>query len=225
MWEHMERNGISTYNFGFSLELAGAYADSTMKYGGVRYLVNYPVPAPVHARSSVKYPTYNMAIPDQFRADVFMEEYTERWLKNSSAPPQFIALMLPNDHGAEDRPHAGYPYRESYMCDNDLALGRIIEFLSRTPYWKNMAVFVTEDDAQNGRDHVDAHRSLLMVISPYAREEPCESCAYQFWEYIQDFLEHPRDPLSEPVRCRGYRSFGYVHRESGPAALFGRARG
>jgi YVTN family beta-propeller protein len=187
MWEHMERNGISTYNFGFSLELAGAYADSTMKYGGVRYLVNYPVPAPVHARSSVKYPTYNMAIPDQFRADVFMEEYTERWLKNSSAPPQFIALMLPNDHGAEDRPHAGYPYRESYMCDNDLALGRIIEFLSRTPYWKNMAVFVTEDDAQNGRDHVDAHRSLLMVISPYARRNHVSHVHTSFGSIFKTF--------------------------------------
>ncbi len=171
MWEHMERNGVSTHNFGFSLELSGAYADSTMKYGGVRYLVNYPVPAPVYSNSSVRYPTYNMAIPDQFRADVFIEEYTENWLINDTVPPQFIILMLPNDHGADDRPQAGYPFRESYMCDNDLALGRIIEFLSHTPYWKNMAVFVTEDDAQNGRDHIDAHRSLLMVISPYAKQD------------------------------------------------------
>ena len=56
------------------------------------------------------------------------------------------------------------------MADNDLALGRLVEFLSRTPYWKNMAIVVTEDDAQGGADHIDAHRSLLMVISPYAQK-------------------------------------------------------
>ena len=55
------------------------------------------------------------------------------------------------------------------MADNDLALGRVVEFLSHTPYWKNMMIVVTEDDAQGGRDHIDAHRSLLLVISPYSK--------------------------------------------------------
>ena len=55
------------------------------------------------------------------------------------------------------------------MVDNDLAVGRIVEFLSHTKYWKNMAIIITEDDAQNGVDHIDAHRSILMVISPYVK--------------------------------------------------------
>ena len=171
MWEHLERNKIDFFNFGFGLEMAGTLADSTMKYTGVKYLVNFPVPGPLYGRSSRKYPTYNMAIPDQFRVDQFIEEYKERWEGESKSLPSLITILLPNDHGAGDRPHAGYPFRESYMMDNDLALGRIVEFLSQTPYWKEMAIIVTEDDSQNGADHIDAHRSLLMVISPWAKRD------------------------------------------------------
>jgi len=187
MWEHFQRHNIDVFNFGFSLEMAGAWADSTLKYGGVRYMVNYPVSLPVYVNSSKKFPTYNMAIPDQFRADVFIEEYTEKWIEGDTEPPQFISIMLPNDHGAGDRPHAGYPFRESYMADNDLALGRIVEFLSHTPYWKNMAIVITEDDAQNGQDHVDAHRSLLMVVSPYARKNHISHTHASFGSIFKTF--------------------------------------
>ena len=74
--------------------------------------------------------------------------------------PQVLTVYLPNDHGAGQRPQAGYPFVESYMMDNDLAVGRLVDFLSHTPYWKNMAILVTEDDPQGGVDHVDAHRSI-----------------------------------------------------------------
>jgi len=187
MWEHLERNNISLFNFGFSVELAGAISDSTMKYGGEKYLVNYPVPAPVFVNSSRKYPTFNMAIPDQFRADIFIDEYTQKWLKPGMEPPGFISLILPNDHGAGERPAAGFPFRESYMADNDLALGRIIEFLSSTPFWKNMAIVVTEDDAQNGQDHVDAHRSIVMIISPYAKKNYVGHHHYSFGSIFKTF--------------------------------------
>ena len=83
--------------------------------------------------------------------------------------PALIVIRLPGDHTADPRPQDGYPYRASYVADNDLALGRIIEFLSGTPIWKDSAVFVTEDDAQNGVDHVDAHRSVLLVASPWVK--------------------------------------------------------
>jgi DNA-binding beta-propeller fold protein YncE len=171
IWEHFERNNVDFFNFGFGMEMAGTIGDSIMKYAGVKYLVNFPVPGPLYEKSSQRYATYNMAIPDQFRADVFIEEFNEKWLGEGNEMPQVLTVMLPNDHGAGDRPWAGFPFRESYMADNDLALGRILEFLSNTPYWKNMAVIVTEDDSQDGVDHVDAHRSLLMVISPYAKKD------------------------------------------------------
>ncbi len=85
--------------------------------------------------------------------------------------PAFITVIIPNDHGADDRPDAGYPFRESYMADNDLAVGRIVEYLSRTPYWKNMLIVITEDDAQNGVDHIDAHRSVLILVSPWVKKD------------------------------------------------------
>jgi len=101
--------------------------------------------------------------------------------------PQLITVIIPNDHGAGERPDAGYPFRESYMVDNDLAVGRIIEFLSHTPYWKNMAIFITEDDAQNGVDHIDAHRSILMVISPYAKKDYVSKVHYSFGSIFKTF--------------------------------------
>lgn len=187
IWDHFDRHGISFFNFGFGTELAGSLSDSTMKYTGVKYLVNFPVPGPLFDYSSRKYATYNMAIPDQFRADMFMEEYEERWTGEGKTLPQVLTILLPNDHGAGDRPHAGYPFRESYMMDNDLALGRIIEFLSHTPYWENMAVFVTEDDSQNGVDHIDAHRSLLMLISPWAKKDYISHRHYSFGSIFKTF--------------------------------------
>jgi hypothetical protein len=111
-----------------------------------------------------------MAIPDQFRVDMFIDEFEQKWGEGKETLPQMLTVILPNDHGAGDRPEAGYPYRESYMADNDLAVGRIVEYLSHTSYWKDMLIVITEDDAQGGVDHVDAHRSILMLISPYTKK-------------------------------------------------------
>ena len=187
IWEHFDRNGIDFFNFGFGVELAPSFSDSTMKYTGVKFLINYPIPAPLYKHSSRQYPTYNMAIPDQFRADQFIKEFDEKYMGEGKTMPQVITLILPNDHGAGERPQAGYPYFASYMMDNDLALGRIVEFLSNTPYWKNMAIFVTEDDSQNGVDHIDAHRSLLMVISPYAKRNFVGHQHYSFGSIFKTF--------------------------------------
>lgn len=187
IWDHFDRHDISFFNFGFGMELAPAFSDSTMKYTGVKYVVNFPVPGPLYDHSSSQYATYNMAIPDQFRADQFIREFEEKWLGEGKTMPQVLTIILPNDHGAGDRPHAGYPFRESYMADNDLALGRIVEFLSQTPYWENMAIFVTEDDSQDGVDHVDAHRSLLMVYSPYAKKDHVGHQHYSFGSIFKTF--------------------------------------
>lgn len=207
IWEHLDRNKIDFFNFGFGVEMGSAlYSDSTLKYGGVRYIVNYPLPAPLFAKTSKTYPTYNMAIPDQFRVDMFKKEFEEKWYKLSvgtqttalpSTPlsessrttplPQVITIIIPNDHGARERPHAGFPFVESYMADNDLAIGRVVEYLSNTPYWKNMAIVITEDDPQGGKDHIDAHRSLLMVISPYTKKNHVSHVHYSFGSIFKTF--------------------------------------
>ncbi len=187
MWDHLERNNIDFYNFGFSIMFEPGIYDEKYKYEGIRHYINYPLPKPIWDRTSKQYPTYNMAIPDQFRVDQFQKEFNEKWVNGQDTMPAFMTVILPNDHGAGDRPDAGYPFRESYMADNDLAVGRIVEFLSHTRYWKNMLIVITEDDAQNGVDHIDAHRSLLMVISPWVKRNYVSHVHYSFGSIFKTF--------------------------------------
>jgi len=187
MWDHLERNNVEFYNFGFGVMFEPAFYKETYKYSGVKHYVNFPVPLPMFSRTSKIYPTFNMAIPDQFRIHQFIQECEEKWIKPNVQMPSVVTVILPNDHGADERPEAGYPFRESYMGDNDLAVGRIVEYLSHTPFWKNMAIVITEDDAQNGVDHVDAHRSVLMIISPYAKKNYISKVHYSFGSIFKTF--------------------------------------
>lgn len=169
MWEHLARNGVSFFNFGLGFEFSGAAEEQWHKYTGVKMGVMFPLPEALFDKTSRKYATYNTSIPDQFRIDMFEEELEEKWLSGKEEFPQVITMMIPNDHGSGERPEDGYPFRESYMADNDLAVGRVLHRLSRTPWWPEMLIIITEDDAQDGRDHVDAHRSLLMMVSPWVK--------------------------------------------------------
>ncbi|MFH4965947.1 hypothetical protein V8G69_13175 [Gaetbulibacter sp. M235] len=187
MWDHLERNNTDFYNFGFSIMFEPALYEAEFKYTGIKQFVNYPMPQPLFTRTSKKYPTYNTSIPDQFRIDQFKKEFDEKWIKAKDTMPEIVTVIIPNDHGASDRPEAGYPFKESYMADNDLAVGRIVEFLSRTPYWKNMLIVITEDDAQNGVDHIDAHRSVLMLISPWAKRDYVSHVHYSFGSIFKTF--------------------------------------
>ncbi|GJM34125.1 MAG: hypothetical protein DHS20C18_31260 [Saprospiraceae bacterium] len=187
MWDHLERHDASFYNFGFSIMFEPALYKAEYKYTGIHQYINYPMPQPLFERTSKKFPTYNMAIPDQFRVDQFIKEFDEKWISGPDTMPQLLTVILPNDHGAGDRPEAGYPFRESYMADNDLAVGRIVEYLSRTPYWENMLIVITEDDAQNGVDHIDAHRSILMLISPWVKRDYVSHVHYSFGSLFKSF--------------------------------------
>jgi YVTN family beta-propeller protein len=187
MWDHLERNKVDFFNFGFSVMFEPAFYDESYKYTGIKQFANFPVPAPLFTRTSKQYATYNMSIPDQFRVSQFIKEFDEKWIGEGKNMPQMLTVIIPNDHGANERPEAGYPFRESYMADNDLAVGRIVEYLSHTPYWKNMAIVITEDDAQNGVDHIDAHRSVLMVISPYAKKNYVSSVHYSFGSLFKTY--------------------------------------
>jgi YVTN family beta-propeller protein len=169
MWEHLARNGISFFNFGQGFEFSGAAEEQWHKYTGVKMGVMFPMPKPLFDRTSRKYATYNTSVPDQFRIDMFEEDLEEKWLSGKEDFPQVVTMIIPNDHGSSERPDDGYPFRESYMADNDLALGRVVQKLSHSKWWPEMLIIVTEDDAQDGRDHVDAHRSLLLMISPWVK--------------------------------------------------------
>jgi len=111
------------------------------------------------------YPPFNLAIADQVRADAWIAELKQFIQKQEM--PQLEILHLPNDHTAGGK--AGFRTPKALMADNDLALGRIIEALSSSPFWRDTVVFVLEDDSQSGPDHVDSHRSPFLVISAYNR--------------------------------------------------------
>ena len=169
MWEALERKGVSFYNFGEANETAHVREEWSDTLTGAAHGVMVPMQKALFNRTSHNYAGYNTNIPDQFRMDQFEGEFTNMWLKGKEKMPQLITIQLPNDHTASPRPEDGYPLRHSYMADNDLALGRLLHFLSRTPYWKDMLVIITEDDPQGGVDHIDAHRSILMFAGPYVK--------------------------------------------------------
>ncbi|MBC6491436.1 phosphoesterase [Flavihumibacter stibioxidans] len=169
LWEALERHKVSFYNFGQANETAHVREDWDDTLTGAAHGVMVPMQKALWSRTSHNFAGYNTNIPDQFRMDQFENEFTRLWLNGKDSMPSFISVMLPNDHGAGPRPDDGYPYVHSYMADNDLATGRILHFLSRTPYWKNMLVIITEDDPQGGVDHIDAHRSVLMMAGPYVK--------------------------------------------------------
>jgi YVTN family beta-propeller protein len=168
LWENLARAHLTFRNYGEGLDLPGKDKSTAEYPTGVREAVNAPMPKVLFDNTSRDYPTFNTNISDQYRFAQFKKEFDE-FVSGKKPLPQFIYIWLPNDHTAEPRPEDGFSYRASYVADNDLALGKLVELFSHSPFWKDMAIFVTEDDAQDGQDHVDAHRSLLLVISPYAK--------------------------------------------------------
>jgi DNA-binding beta-propeller fold protein YncE len=169
LWEHLARHHVAFFNLGFGTEMPASLEERMFKETGIRMSVSFPLPKPLFDRTSRKFPTFNMAIPDQYRADVFEQELRERWQSGREPFPQLLTMVLPNDHLTDPHPEAGYPTRRSYMADNDLALGRVVQTLSHSRWWPDTLVIVVEDDPQGGRDHVDAHRSVLMLIGPHVR--------------------------------------------------------
>ena len=140
------------------------------------YSWNIPVPAKnVAAQVELRghfdplYPDFQVAYPDQLRVDEFLNEFNESVAARKSGKdtlPQFILLRLPNDHTAGGK--EGMPRPAASVADNDLAVGRVVDAISHSPYWDDTAILILEDDAQNGPDHVDSHRSIGLVVSKYA---------------------------------------------------------
>ena len=113
-------------------------------------------------------------IPMRKRAERFIAELAR--FEREGEMPRLQIMRLPNDHTIGTRPGKLTP--RAMVADNDLALGMVIEALSRSTFWADTAVFVVEDDAQNGADHVDAHRTIAFVASPYARRGAVDSTLY-----------------------------------------------
>ena len=158
IWNLADRAGITYRNYG---EYVNIPEDSASRTDSAYF----PTKASLAAHTNRAYPGWSLEIPDQVRIGIWLNEF--QGFVRSGNLPALELVRLPNDHtwGAA----AGRPTPHAYMADNDLALGKLIEALSKSPFWKNTVVFVLEDDAQDGPDHVDSHRSPMLVISAYNR--------------------------------------------------------
>jgi YVTN family beta-propeller protein len=152
LWDAARRASVSLRNYG-----EFTHKDSTGRWiANKRWLAAHTDPT---------YPGWDLTVPDTRRAERWLAAFAGQTTRDSM--PALSILWLPGDHTAGARAH--YPTPRAYVADNDLALGRLIEALSRSRYWPSTVVFVLEDDAQDGPDHVDSHRSPLLVISAYNR--------------------------------------------------------
>ena len=133
-----------------------------------------------------RYPDFKVEYPDQFRADEFLREFAAfveaRKTGKGGQLPSFALVRLPNDHTAGTKP--GSPTPKAAIADNDLAVGRVAEAISNSPYWDDTAIFVIEDDAQAGADHVDAHRSIALVVSKYSPRGPQPFVDHNFYTTV-----------------------------------------
>jgi hypothetical protein len=129
---------------------------------------------PLNRVLAKNYPPYAQTIPDVVRAQIFLKDVTQ-WTTDGSMP-NLVILQLPSDHTRGATPDQSTP--KAHLADNDLALGQIVEGLTKSPFWSTMAIFVVEDDAQNGVDHVDGHRTVALAISPFVRRASTDSTFY-----------------------------------------------
>lgn len=167
LWDHVLAAGLSFRNYG-EMDYAEPPQGMTARQiwdehvAGKRTAFSQNIGIERLRRYSCRdYPGWNMNIPDQMRMNRFLEEF--RTFEKDGTLPNLVILYLPQDH------LGGAVSARSHMADNDLAVGRLVEAVSHSRFWKDTVIFINEDDPQNGYDHVDGHRSICLVASPYTR--------------------------------------------------------
>jgi len=182
IWDNVLNHGLTFRNYG---EFADALIDpSSATFTDIyQDFLNGTNKIKIHSKANLSQlipylcPTYigfPNKVSDQYRAGEFIKELRE-FEKNDNFP-NFIIMLLPNDHTSGTRP--GMPIPQAAVADNDLALGQIVEAISGSKFWNETCIFVTEDDPQAGLDHVDGHRTVGMVISPYTKRGKVVSTYY-----------------------------------------------
>lgn len=162
IWDNCKKSNVSYYSFG-----------EFIQNGALGMPGRARVPA-LEGHFDPFYRSYDLEYADVDRAKRFAEKMKE--FEQAGNMPQFIVLRLPNDHTIGTR--VGKKTPTAMVADNDLALGQIVETISKSKFWPESAIFVVEDDAQNGSDHVDAHRTVALAISPYIRRGSVDSTLY-----------------------------------------------
>jgi YVTN family beta-propeller protein len=174
IWDNARNHGISCRIYG---EAAVPDFDKNLNWKDIYegflkdkpfYFKNKTTLNTVKPILSESFPGYDgHKIPDILRAKTFIDELKRYESISEDKLPQLMVMALPSDHTAGTRPD--YPTPRAMVADNDLALGQIVEAVSKSKFWKNTVIFVVEDDSQDGWDHVSAYRTSAMVISPYSK--------------------------------------------------------
>jgi len=167
LWTNAAAAGITMRNYGYFVNNRKSPAAGETQVESVRDAVLRTVTSP-------EYRGFDLNYPDVERAKVFLRDLAE--FEKTGQMPRLILMRLGNDHTYGTAP--GKPAPLSLVADNDYALGMIVEGVSRSRFWPKTAIFVLEDDAQNGPDHVDSHRSAAFVLSPYIRRRAVDSSMY-----------------------------------------------
>ncbi|MBI4904702.1 MAG: bifunctional YncE family protein/alkaline phosphatase family protein [Acidobacteria bacterium] len=210
LWDNAKTHKVSVRSYGerglvtFSpanVSWTDVYTDWKNKAGKVQMTARTPVLG-LRDIYSTRYPGFHMSIPDQVRVDRFLEDFRE-FEKNGNLP-RLTVLLLPTDHTNGTAP--AFPTPRAMVADNDLALGRLVEAISKSRYWKDSAIFVVEDDAQNGLDHVDGHRTVALMIGPWVKRKAVDSTFYttiHLFRTIEQILGLPAanqfDLAAEPM--------------------------
>ena len=159
---------------------------------------NVPTKPELEGNFDPAYPDFNLQFPDQLRMEEFLVKF-HGWehdrAEGHDTMPAFVMLRFANDHTAGTSP--GSPTPEASIADNDLAVGRTVEALSHSKYWDDTALFMLEDDAQDGADHVDAHRSVALVVSKYAPKAAAPTVQHEFYTTVS-VLRTMEDLLGVP---------------------------
>ncbi len=188
IWDNAVKHGITIRNYGEFMMPKVRWRDSERK-GSPGYMDCYrawrgesddvifesePAVESIRPFSPTAYVGWEMSVPDQYRADFILRELKEYGQRGEF--PQLVIICLPNDHTSGTS--AGCPTPASCIADNDLAFARIVEGLSHSPFWKEMAIFAIEDDPQNGWDHVSGYRTTAWCISPWVKRGATVSTLY-----------------------------------------------
>ena len=189
IWDHALRQGVSFRNFG-EMEVAtmtkgktwtDSYNTWKAQAGPIEFEQDCEVEV-LRNYSDKRFPGWEMSIPDQYRADVFLTALKE--YETAGKQPELILIYLPSDH---TRSNKASPTPRAYVADNDLAMGRCIEALSKSPFWKDMLIIANEDDPQTGADHVSGFRSVCYIASPYAKRKELVSRFYNQSSVLHTF--------------------------------------
>jgi YVTN family beta-propeller protein len=195
LWDDALKHNVSVENFGEDTtgftgsQSFGNWTDwyndylilSGQKQGTPHVTIgNYQATNDIPSLGPITYkpfPTFDTNIPDQYRYEIFKQQF-EKHVQNHDLP-QLTTMWVMDDHTSGTA--TGAPTPQAAVADNDLAVGKIVDLISHSPYWKDSVIFITEDDAQNGLDHVDGHREPAFVISPWVKKGTIDS---HYWTVI-----------------------------------------